>query len=90
MAKKKPAAAKSKKAATAHHPDSSCTQNVGLNIREAREAAGISRTKLGRLLDCDPQTIYRWENGGPTMTVERLGQIAKVLRVSVESLLSGK
>ncbi len=52
---------------------------VGARIKEARQAAGMSITKLAVALDVDPRTVARWQSDAASPSVERLGHIAAVL-----------
>jgi transcriptional regulator with XRE-family HTH domain len=59
---------------------------LGARIRHARTDAGLSRFRLGVLLDVDPSTIQRWENGG-TVGAEHLLPIARATGVTVSHLI---
>jgi len=55
-------------------------REVGLRIRNVREARGLSQDKLGDMLDVDGNTIYRYENArGGSMTLDTFFRIVDVL-----------
>lgn len=66
----------------------SAMNSVGANIKTARENLGWNQSELARRLDVSPQAVQKWEKGG-TPRNKRLEDVAEVLGVSVESLLTG-
>jgi transcriptional regulator with XRE-family HTH domain len=64
-------------------------------IREAREAAGLSREKLGELLGYQPDphggcpTLSRWESGKRTPTLPQLARLATTLGRAIEFTVDG-
>lgn len=52
-------------------------------LKELRLAAGLSRPALGRELNVDPMSLFRWENGGRGIKDERKLQLAAYFGVSV-------
>lgn len=62
---------------------------IGANISKYRKLKNYTQKQLGDLLDVNPKTISKWENGtvGPDITI--LKSLADALDVSVEELLSG-
>ena len=56
-------------------------------IAQARKDAGISARELAEKLGVDTTTISNWEAGRRQLTLEKLIQTAKVLKVSVTYLL---
>jgi transcriptional regulator with XRE-family HTH domain len=60
---------------------------LGRRIRQAREAAGLSRTKLAAAVDLSAQSMSAYEYGARTPTVGTLCAIAAETGVSVAELL---
>jgi transcriptional regulator with XRE-family HTH domain len=57
------------------------------NLRELREAAGISQRELARQIGQDQSNVRYWENSGNLPRSDVLIPMAKILGVSVEVLL---
>lgn len=57
-------------------------ENLGRQIKEMREASGMSRAELARILEVSPRQIQRFENG-ERLSVVRLLQIAEAFGVPV-------
>ena len=53
---------------------------TGAELRSAREALGLSRSKLARLVPCEGTDWYRWETGRVRITAQRELQIRAALR----------
>ena len=67
-------------------PPTSTTNN---RLRQAREAAGLSREKLSRLVDCSTASIVRWEYGNtPKLSIALA--LAKQLDIPVQKLFPNK
>ena len=60
-----------------------------LRMREAREAAGMSQSEVGRRLGINPGTVNRYEQGRSEPGGVRFVEIAVLLRVSAEWLVYG-
>jgi len=60
---------------------------VRINIKSAREAAGISQTELANRIGTTRQQIGKYETGEQDMTVARLFQIAAALGVEPDTLI---
>lgn len=61
---------------------------MGLRIRAARQAAGLSHEQLARAVGCNVRSIYRYEiNVEPG--AERLARLAEALGVSMRWLATG-
>lgn len=54
---------------------------IGVRIKLAREAAGLTQTRLAELLGVHDSTVIRWEHGGATCPPHRQGDVARVLGV---------
>lgn len=61
---------------------------IGLRIREAREAAGMTQGALGDALGVTYQMVWKYENGKGRLSAEQIAQIADTLRRPVESFYS--
>jgi transcriptional regulator with XRE-family HTH domain len=55
-------------------------------LRRVREAAGLSRERLGRLVDLSMVTIWRIETRGAKTSADVIGRWAKACGVGVETL----
>jgi transcriptional regulator with XRE-family HTH domain len=62
-------------------------QEIGRNIRAAREAAELTLQALAERVDSDPSRLSRMENGERGLDSVLLYDIADALEVSVDSLL---
>jgi len=62
--------------------------DIGRNIRQARVDAGLTQAALSERLDVTQQMIQRYEKGTVAISLDRLRQIAKVLRSDTSSLLT--
>ncbi len=58
-------------------------------LRRARESKGISASGLAKLVAVSPTAVWNWETNGIHPRADTLQQIAKVLGVSREFLLTG-
>ena len=59
---------------------------LGKNIQRWRERVGMTQEELGIEIGADKGKISRYESGQMVMKVDRLFQIAEVLRVPVDEL----
>ena len=57
-----------------------------LNIKEIREAKGLSIRDLAKRMGTSSANISRWENGHVDITLTRLHEIAEALKVSPKKL----
>ncbi len=62
---------------------------LGGQIRARRRALKWTQEELAAKLNIEVNTISRMECGARTPSLDRLGQIAEVLQISVASLLGG-
>lgn len=58
------------------------------NLRELRKAAGVRQRDLAEYLECDIQTISRFENGKRDPSLAMGLRIAEYFNRSVESIFS--
>ncbi len=63
---------------------------VGKNIANYRKRRDINQKELANLLNITAQSVSKWEAGQSLPTVDMLYDVAQVLGVSVDSLLSDK
>lgn len=54
-------------------------ETLGAAIEQARKNKNLSRRALAQVLECDQQSIYRWERSGATPSVDTLRRIARAL-----------
>ncbi|MBQ9002800.1 MAG: helix-turn-helix domain-containing protein [Eggerthellaceae bacterium] len=62
---------------------------VGKNIRDQRESAGISQEELARRIFVSRQTVSNWETGKTYPDVQSLLLLSNLFGVSVDSLVKG-
>ena len=63
------------------------SKQIGALIREFRQAAGLSQENLAVYLDLSYQQVQKYEYGSSKITVDRLIQIADILRVPMSTFL---
>ena len=61
-------------------------KRIGLKLRLARQAAGLSQTKLGEGLGVSFQQIQKYERGANRLSVEALERSCAILGVPTASL----
>ena len=62
-------------------------QAIGVNVRAARTAAGLSRKRLAEKADVSERYLNQLENGAANVSVGILGRVAAALDVDLVSLL---
>lgn len=62
-------------------------QFIGFKIRSTRKQENISQEQLALLTGIDRSYLGRIERGEVSVTVEKLSQIAKVLKVELKFLV---
>lgn len=65
-------------------------ENIGLNIRIAREASGLNQSELARTLGVTPQAVQKWEAGETVPRGGRLQGVADALGITVSALMDSK
>jgi len=55
--------------------------DIGLNIKSARVAAGLTQRMLADILDITPQMVQKYEHGRAAPSTDRLQQIATAVKV---------
>lgn len=58
-------------------------------LKYFREKSGLSMNKLSELLQVKLNTIWRWENGRASPSVEMAQKLAKILNVTETELING-
>lgn len=66
------------------------TMNIGARIKKARKLRGMSQDELAELVGVSQPSVSEWERGVSNPTMDSLGMVAKVLRVSLEWLGKGE
>jgi transcriptional regulator with XRE-family HTH domain len=64
-------------------------KKIGINIKKAREAKGISQQDLGGKVNASTAAISLFESGERKPGLEFLTQISKILGVSLKELIEG-
>ena len=54
-----------------------------------REKAGLSMDKLSSAIQVSLNTVWRWESGNASPSVEIVTKLAKTLHITVDELLNG-
>lgn len=62
---------------------------LGEKIKEARRQLGLSQTELGSSVGITFQQVQKYESGRNRMTVARVLQFCRTLKIDVAELLSG-
>lgn len=62
---------------------------IGERMRNARNELGLTQEKLAEELDVTVPLISRVERGYVQVSLQRLGQIAECLNMSLEELITG-
>lgn len=60
---------------------------MAVRIAKLREAAGLTRAQLAENLGIAAPSVHEWESGKTKPRVDRLGELAEQLNVSVDTLL---
>ncbi len=62
---------------------------IGLRVKQAREAAGMTQEQLSELLDVTPQYLSGVERGAVGLSVPVLMRLCSILLVSSDYILTG-
>lgn len=62
----------------------SSIQLFGKRIKELRKRQGLTQEKLSEIMEVDPKTINRLENGYSFITYENLEKLASALNVEIK------
>jgi len=63
---------------------------LGARIGALRRAKGLKQDQLSEMLGVSPQAVSKWENDQTCPDISLLPELAKILGVSVDELLSGE
>lgn len=63
---------------------------LGKRISDLRRQKGLKQDDLAEKLNVSPQAVSKWENDQTCPDITLLPELAKILGVSVDELLSGK
>ena len=58
------------------------------NVRDLREAAGMSQLELARRMGVNPSTVCRWEMQKTVFDTYVLGRLCEIFRVSPNLVIS--
>jgi transcriptional regulator with XRE-family HTH domain len=61
---------------------------IGRNIKAARSLQGLTQAKLAEILQIESVTVSRIEIGAQLPSIDRLDEVARVLKVSLTALLA--
>ena len=62
-------------------------KTIGNNIAECRKKANMTQAELAEKMYVSVQAVSKWENDISRPDLERIGQLAKVLDTTVESII---
>lgn len=65
-------------------------KTIGDRIAETREARGMNKSQLAKLLKVSPTAVWNWEENGVMPRSTMLSAIAKALGVTEAFLLTGQ
>lgn len=65
-------------------------REIGLRIKQAREAAGFTQERLAELIDVSPQYISGVERGVVGLSVPILTHLSRILLISCDYILLGE
>ena len=65
-------------------------ETLGRRIALCRKKKGMKQDELAEMLGVSPQAVSKWENDQTCPDISLLPQLAKILGVTVDELLSGK
>lgn len=60
---------------------------IGIKISQARRELGITQIELAEKMSVTRQTVSRWESGAAYPDIEKVVNLAEILRVSCDYLL---
>ncbi len=63
-------------------------EKLACNLRKYRKLRGLTQTQLANLVFVSPQNVSKWELGTTYPDINNLCKLAKVLKVSTDSLLA--
>ena len=60
---------------------------IGQDLKQSREAKGMTREQISEIVDYGPRHIQGIENEGKTPSVDLLFQLAEILEVSLDKFI---
>ncbi|MFN3465521.1 MAG: helix-turn-helix transcriptional regulator [Terricaulis sp.] len=70
--------------------DEAFFQELGARLAEARDAHGLSQAELAHRLGIAQQTLAHYETGRSRVSVAMLLEMSRILRFSIDDMLSGR
>lgn len=61
---------------------------TGRRLRELREAAGLSQSKLATMMEVSRNAISQWESGETQPSSRRLSKLARILKVPIDDIMA--
>lgn len=71
-------------------PEDAMMERVGKNIRSIRHEKGWTLKVLAEKVGCSTGSLFKYENNITVMAVTKLCEIAKVLEVPVDHLMTAQ
>lgn len=59
-------------------------------LKEARTASGLKQSEVAEQMGVTPQTYLKWENGRSEPKITQVGNLSKILNVSVSEICQGQ
>ena len=63
---------------------------IGKRIASLRKGKGLTQDELSEMMGVSPQAVSKWENDQSCPDITSLPQLAEILGITVDELLSGK
>lgn len=63
---------------------------IGKRIASLRRGKGLTQDELSEMMGVSPQAVSKWENDQSCPDITSLPQLAEILGITVDELLSGK
>lgn len=61
---------------------------MAMLIKKRRQAAGLSKAQVARLMQVNQSQVSRWETGEHTPTADRLPQLAAMFHCTIDDLFA--
>ena len=62
--------------------------NIGYVIKKFRKEAGLTQQEMANRLGVTTPAVNKWENGNSNPDIELLAPIARLLHISLDTLMS--
>ncbi len=66
------------------------TGTIGSRIAQGRKSKGYTQEEFSQMLGVTPQAVSKWENDSSCPDIQLLPQIAQILGMTTDEILSGK